>query len=127
MGERLGWLVVGMLFLLILGVYDARGAPTVQDEQECAELADMALVARALAEEKIEQPRARSVLSRIYVMPDERAQLLARLLIDSAYRDSLPPGQFATRFQVACVVNRGNVDSLLGISGPSRPGPRYQM
>ena len=82
--------------------------------QDCTSLGEVALVARALAEEKVDKPRAHSILRRIYEIPDEQARRLARVVVESAYKDSSPAGEFALKFETVCRVNQGDVASLLG-------------
>jgi hypothetical protein len=83
-------------------------------EQDCASLGEVALVARALAEEKVDKPRAHSILRRIYEIPDEQARRLARVVVESAYKDTSSAGEFALKFEAVCRTNQGDVASLLG-------------
>jgi hypothetical protein len=97
-------------------------APDPDQRQGCASLGEVALLARALAEEQIDKPRAQSILARVYDIPDEYARKLARLVLESAYSDSSPAGEFATKLEMVCLVSRGDIESLLkareGGSGP---------
>src|SRR6185436_16199903 len=58
--------------ILFAGV--AQGAPAATSGQKCANLTEVALLARALAEAKVEKPRAHAVLRRMYTIPDEQSQ-----------------------------------------------------
>ncbi len=109
---------------LLVATVQASPAEPPQYRQDCSSLAEVALLARALAEEKIDKPRAGSILARMYEIPDERARRLARLVLESAYRDDSPADQFASKLEVMCRVTRGNMDSLL--KAPPA-GPRILM
>ena len=123
MKKQLVCLAIGSL--LALGA-NANAAEPAQTGQDCANLAEVALLARALAEEKIEKPRAQSILARIYDIPDEQARSLARLVLESAYRDSSPADEFASKFEVVCRASRGDVESLLK-AGKAPGGGALQM
>ena len=98
----------------------AQGAPAATSGQKCANLTEVALLARALAEAKVEKPRAHAVLRRMYSIPDEQAQSFARLVLDSAYTDTAPAGEFAQKFEVVCIASGEG-------AAASVPAPRVRM
>jgi hypothetical protein len=89
-------------------------------EQNCTGVSDIALLARALAEEKVDKPRAHSILRRMYEIPDEPARRLASLVVESAYRDTSSASEFALKLEAVCRVNQGDLASLLNAA--PRPG-----
>jgi hypothetical protein len=101
-------------------------APVLAENQECASLSDAGLLARALAEEKVEKRRAHAILRRIYEIPDDRSRRLARLVVESAYRDSSPASEFALKLEAVCKVSQGDVASMLDgvVDTTPRAAPR---
>ncbi len=93
----------------------ASAAPHAQDAEECTLAADMAIVARALAEERLDAGRAETVMRRIYDLSAsaDREELM-RAILDAAYREREPAGKFATRLFGVCLLERGNMDRVLG-------------
>jgi hypothetical protein len=75
--------------------------------QNCANLSEVALLAKAMAEENVDKNRALAILRRIYSIPDHHARSFARLVIDSAYTDNSSAGEFAQRFEVVCLSPSG--------------------
>ena len=93
------WLGVAIVLLLTLAWGSvAIGAPRAENERECTVAADMAVVARALAEERLEQPKAELIMRRIYdVSPSARGQQMLKTILSAAYRQGeLPAGKFAS-------------------------------
>ena len=57
---------------------------------ECGIAADMAVVARSLAQEEIQRPQASSIMARIYdVSESDRGKELMKDILDAAYRSQL--------------------------------------
>ena len=79
------------------------GATASPRSQTCANLSEVALVAKAMAEENVDKERALAILRRIYSIPDEHSRSFARLVVDSAYTDSSPANEFARKFEVVCI------------------------
>lgn len=78
----------------------------------------MAVVARSLAEEQIQRPKAGAIMSRIYdTEVSERGKELMQQILDAAYikKDS-STRNFAEELFVACLKNEGDMDSVLGHS-----------
>lgn len=122
LGDRLAWLAAGIVFLGILTTYDAKAASQSADEQQCANLSRYALVARSLAEAKVDKGAARGVLGRMY-KTDERGSQLASLVLDHAYRETSYAGVFATQFEAACLGKRPSIsmpDRLPGHLGDGK-------
>ena len=78
----------------------------------------MAVVARSLAEEQVQRPKAGAIMSRIYDTgaSDHGRELMGQIL-DAAYlkKDSSIEN-FAEELFVACLRNEGDMDSVLGHS-----------
>ena len=96
----------------------AAGAPPrIPNEQACRYLADYALVARALAEERtLSTSLADSILNRIYIVShpvitdvEGRIRLIAR-------GDKRTAQEFSLAFLKECVGHDGDVTAFLGVS-----------
>lgn len=111
------WLGVAIAVLLVIAWSSvAFAAPRAENAQECTIAADMAVVARALAEERVEQPAAEQIMRRIYnVSPSVRGQELMRTILDTAYREQQSASAFANKLYLACMVTGGNMDQVLGL------------
>jgi len=111
------WLAIPILLLLAVAWGPvALAAPRAENAQECTIAADMAVVARALAEERVEQPAAELIMKRIYnVSPSQRGQELMRTILDTAYREKQSASAFANKLYLACMVSGGNMDDVLGL------------
>ena len=111
------WLAAVVALALLLAS-TALGAPRAESPQECTVAADMAVVARSLAEEQIQRPKAGAIMSRIYdTGASERGKELMQQILDAAYikKDS-STRNFAEELFVACLRNEGDMDSVLGHS-----------
>jgi hypothetical protein len=94
----------------------AAAAPRAESATECGIAADMAVVARSLAQEEIKRPQAGAIMARIYdVSQSTRGKELMKDIIDAAYRkDGDSSQQFAEDLFVACMKDGGNMDTVLG-------------
>jgi hypothetical protein len=111
------WLAAVVALALLLAS-TALGAPRAESPQECTVAADMAVVARSLAEEQVQRPKAGAIMSRIYdTGVSERGKELMQQILDAAYikKDS-STRNFAEELLVACLRNEGDMDSVLGHS-----------
>ena len=110
------WLGISFARVLLLAWGSvAFAAPRAENEQECTVAADMAVVARALAEEKLEAPKAELIMRRIYNLSPSRGEELLQTIIEAAYRKVEPAGEFASKLYAACMVTGGNMDAILGV------------
>jgi hypothetical protein len=112
------WLAIAIVVLLAAAWTSvALAAPRAENAQECTIAADMAVVARALAEERVEQPTAALIMKRIYnVSPSPRGQELMSTILDTAYREKQSSASaFANKLYLACIVTGGNMDEVLGL------------
>ena len=111
------WLGIAILVLLTAAWSAvALAAPRAENAQECTIAADMAVVARALAEERVEQPTAEQIMRRIYnVSPSPRGQELMRNILDTAYREQQSASSFANKLYLTCMGTGGNMDEVLGV------------
>jgi hypothetical protein len=94
----------------------AFAAPKAQSAMECGIAADMAVVARSLAEEKVQRPQASAIMARIYdVSESARGKELMKDILDAAYRNEGATSQkFAEELFGACMKTGGNMDTVLG-------------
>ena len=100
----------------LLGTTLAWAAPRAESPMECTLAADMAIVARSLAEEQVQQPKADAIMARIYdVRESQRGQMLMRDILAAAYQEGARPGQqFAEELLATCLRASGNMDTILG-------------
>ena len=107
------WLAV-LLGSLAAGV--ASGAPKAESAIECGIAADMAVVARSLAQEQVQRAQAGAIMARIYdVSESDRGQELMKDIIEAAYRKESATSQaFAEELFTACIKSGGNMDTILG-------------
>src|SRR5690349_1775222 len=92
----------------------------LQSAEECGVAADMAIVARSLAEEEVQAPKAQTIMARIYdVSQSERGSALMKNILDAAYK--MEPGvtsrSFAEELFATCLKTGGNIDLLVGRRG----------
>ena len=94
----------------------AYGAPKAESAVECGIAADMAVVARSLAQEQVQPPQASAIMARIYdVSESDRGKELMKDIIDAAYRKESATSQaFAEELFTACIKSGGNMDTILG-------------
>jgi hypothetical protein len=111
------------LLAVLLGGLAAGGAlaaPEAESALECGIAADMAVVARSLAEEAVQRPQAGAIMARIYdVSESARGKELMRDILDAAYRQNSGTNgsssqQFAEELFTACMKSGGNMDTVLG-------------
>jgi hypothetical protein len=94
----------------------ALAAPRAESAMECGIAADMAVVARSLAQEEVKQPQAGAIMARIYdVSESVRGKELMKDIIDAAYRSNGDSSQkFAEELFAVCMKDGGNMDTVLG-------------
>ena len=92
---------------------DAWPAPRVRSDVQCRLFGDMALVARALAEEEAADKLAHGVLYRVYELGErpERVEM-AGLLMAQARKSKLSAGDYADTFIAMCLIGSGKVDAF---------------
>lgn len=95
---------------------NAYAAPKAESAVECGIAADMAIVARSLAEEQVQRPKASAIMARIYdVSESDRGRELMKDILEAAYGKEATPGQaFAEELFTACIKSGGNMDTVLG-------------
>jgi hypothetical protein len=96
----------------------AFAAPKAESEMECGIAADMAIVARSLAQEEVKRPHAGAIMARIYdVSQSARGKELMKDILDAAYRSNGASSQkFAEELFATCMKDGGNMDAFLGKS-----------
>ena len=111
----------GAVFLALLvgaaWLGHAAAAPRAQSALECGVAADMAVVARSLAQEKVQQPKAVAIMSRIYdVAASERAKQLMDDILAAAYSGAEEESsqKFAEKLFGTCMKSGGDMDRVLG-------------
>jgi hypothetical protein len=94
----------------------ALAAPRAESATECGIAADMAVVARSLAEEQVQLPQANAIMARIYdVSESARGKELMKDILDAAYRKEGETSQkFAEELFAICMKTGGNMDTVLG-------------
>jgi hypothetical protein len=106
-----------LLAVLLTGLAGAAlASPKAESAMECGIAADMAVVARSLAQEEVKQPQAVAIMARIYdVSESARGKELMKEIIDAAYRSDGDTSQkFAENLFTACMKDGGNMDTVLG-------------
>ena len=107
-----------MLFAVLLAglAGGALAAPKAESAMECGIAADMAIVARSLAQEEIKPPQAGAIMARIYdVSESARGKELMKDILDAAYRSEGHSSQkFAEELFAVCMKDGGNMDTVLG-------------
>jgi hypothetical protein len=110
-----------LLAVLLIGAAgSALAAPQAESAAECGIAADMAIVARSLAEEQVQRPQAGAIMARIYdVSESARGKELMRDILEAAYREDTASGgasshEFAEGLFAACMKTGGNMDTILG-------------
>lgn len=100
---------------LLLAPLVALPAPRAESALECGIAADMAIVARSLAQENVQQPKADAIMARIYdVSESERGKKLMREILDAAYAKSESSQAFAENLFAACMKSGGDMNEVLG-------------
>jgi hypothetical protein len=94
----------------------ALAAPKAESAMECGIAADMAIVARSLAQEEVKPPQAGAIMARIYdVSASARGKELMKDILDAAYRtDGDSSQKFAEELFTTCMKEGGNMDTVLG-------------
>ena len=94
----------------------ALAAPKAESAMECGIAADMAIVARSLAQEEVKPPQAGAIMARIYdVSASARGKELMKDILDAAYRSDGDSSQkFAEELFTTCMKEGGDMDPVLG-------------
>ena len=107
-----------LLAALLLGAAGAAfAAPQAESAAECGIAADMAIVARSLAEEEVQPPQAGAIMARIYdVSESARGKELMKDILEAAYRttEGASSQKFAEDLFATCMKTGGNMDTVLG-------------
>ena len=107
-----------VLLAVLLGAvaFGVNAAPKAESAVECGIAADMAVVARSLAEEQVQRPKASAIMARIYdVSESDRGRELMKDILEAAYGKEATPSQaFAEELFTACIKSGGNMDKVLG-------------
>ena len=100
-----------------LAAGSAFASPKAESAAECGIAADMAVVARALAQEQVQRAQAGAIMARIYdVSESDRGQELMKDILEAAYRTpvSTDNQNFAEELFAACIKSGGDMDTILG-------------
>jgi hypothetical protein len=94
----------------------AQAAPKAESAVECGIAADMAVVARSLAEEHVQRPKAIAIMTRIYdVSESDRGKELMKEILEAAYgKQAVTSQNFAEELFTTCIKDGGNMDAILG-------------
>lgn len=85
-----------------------------QSPTECQLFADIAIVARALVENKISEGQQRPVLDAIYQPDNNRAHSVVGAILDGARRAVDPAPNWANALSKYCIQRSGNIKEFLG-------------
>ena len=108
-------LVLWVLAIALLGFpLVALAAPRAASAEECAHAADVAVTARALAEEGLPAERTAKVLERMY--PKAVFAKWGEVIVKSAYADKRGAAQYASDLLKHCYTSQGNLDGFLGVA-----------
>ena len=102
---------------LLLSTPFVLAEPRVQSAEECGVAADMAIVARSLAQEEVQDAKAATIMERIYNVADsERGTELMKDILSAAYRKdaSVTSRTFAEELFMTCMKTGGNLELVLG-------------
>lgn len=112
----IGWVLLLIGFVVAGIAVSVHAAPRANSAEECALAADMALVARSLAAEKIDRPTADRVLRLVYTIHSPVGEELLKAITDTAYRPTAPdPADYARMLMQACMRSGGDMDGVLGV------------
>lgn len=112
LGRRL---VMWLLAIALAGFCaTAFAAPRAESGEECSHPADLAVTARALAEEGISREQAAKVVARMY--PKALIAKWAEAVLKAAYADSRPAAKFASDLIQHCYKSQGDLDGFLGVA-----------
>jgi lipopolysaccharide export LptBFGC system permease protein LptF len=91
-------------------------APRAESAMECGVAADMAVVARSLAQEEVHRAKADTIMARIYdVSESHRGKQLMQEILDAAYSKKSGTSQkFAEDLFATCMKTGGNMEAVLG-------------
>lgn len=106
-----------LLFSLLALSSAAFAQQRLESAEECGVAADMAIVARSLAEEEVQAQKAATIMERIYgVAESQRGTDLMNDIIAAAYKkDAAVSGrQFAEQLFMTCLKTGGNLELVLG-------------
>jgi len=103
--------------LLLTSTNVALAQTRLESAEECGVAADMAIVARSLAEEEVQAPKAATIMERIYnVAESQRGSVLMKEIIDAAYTKTpeVTSRKFAEELFMTCLKTGGNLELVLG-------------
>ena len=107
--------LAALAIIATLQTSHAWSAPRAESAQECAIAADMAIVARSLAQESVHRDKANAIMTRVYdVAESQRGKALMNDIIEAAYKDQRPSQRFAEMLFSTCMKSAGNMDTVLG-------------
>lgn len=110
--------LIVVLVLFVLACLLARGvvaAPKAKSLSQCQDLVGIAVAARAMAIEKVDETRTVRVLARMYVPGNEDGAKFLILITQAAGRSNLTVEDFGTKLGEMCVLRRGDMDEMLGV------------
>ena len=108
-------LVILLGLALAAAYHYSQAAPRAMNGQECSNFSDIALVARALAEEKVPAKTAEKAMRRVYDVSSERGETIFLRIIKTAYEADASALDFSMLLLRTCVQNGGNMDGVLGV------------
>ena len=103
-----------MIIVALVLAYPFQQAHGQDIPSACYLYADYAIVARAMANESVNEPVAKRVLASIYNIPPVHRSNFD-LLFAMAQKDRRTPGDFATAIGNQCVAAAGRPQAFLGV------------
>lgn len=115
--RRVTRLLGGILAVAVLAgaAVAAYAAPKAPDARACELVADMAVTARALAEEKVDRAAADRVMNHVYAVHTALGAALMKAITDTAFMSPGPsPVEYSAVLFDSCMRNQGDMDGVLG-------------
>lgn len=109
--------LIVVLVLFVLACLFARmavAAPKAKSLEQCQDMVGIAVAARAMTIEHIDQKQTLRVLARLYVPGNADGVKILSLVTQAAARSDLSVEDFGTKLGEMCVLRRGDMDEMLG-------------
>jgi hypothetical protein len=87
-----------------------------QNPNECRLFADIAIVARAMVEKRVDEAQQRPVLDAIYLPESKRDTTVISSILSAARRAEQPAADWASALVNHCLQKAGHLESFLGTS-----------
>jgi hypothetical protein len=102
--------------MLACGVVQADDATRANNPAECELFADIAIVARALVENQVDEKQQGPVLEAIYAPNNSRAKFVVESILGAARRAEQPALSWAGELSKQCLQREGSIKQFLGVA-----------